>query len=76
MEAFGAGARRFDSHGALAHALQADLVGATQVATGAAGAAPTSDVAQAPTILVKGSRGSAMDRIAKALLEGDATDAA
>ncbi len=60
VEAFGTGARLFESHGALAHALQADLAG----------------VAQAPTILVKGSRGSAMDTVVKALLEGDANDAA
>ena len=59
VEGFGDGARLFDSHGALAHALLADL----------------SDPAP-PTILVKGSRGSAMDMIVKALLEGDATDAA
>jgi UDP-N-acetylmuramoyl-tripeptide--D-alanyl-D-alanine ligase len=30
----------------------------------------------APTVLVKGSRGSAMDRIVRALLEGEGTDAA
>ncbi|HEY0309567.1 MAG TPA: UDP-N-acetylmuramoyl-tripeptide--D-alanyl-D-alanine ligase [Luteimonas sp.] len=69
VEAFGAGARLFDGHGALAHALQVDLAGA-------AAAAPAGTVPPPPTILVKGSRGSAMDRIAKALLEGDATDAA
>ena len=57
----GDGARLFDSHGALAHALQADLVGATQAATGVA-----------PTLLVKGSRGSAMDRVVAALLADDA----
>ena len=59
VEAFGDGGRLFDSHGALAHALLADLT----------------DPAP-PTILVMGSRGSAMDMIVKALLEGDATDAA
>ena len=48
-----------------------------QVNTGkrvAASAAPTPG-AKAPTLLVKGSRGSAMDRVAEALLQG-ATDAA
>ena len=58
VEAFGAGARLFEGHGALAHALQADLRAA------------------APTVLVKGSRGSAMDRVVTALLQGESTDAA
>jgi UDP-N-acetylmuramoyl-tripeptide--D-alanyl-D-alanine ligase len=57
-EAFGEGARHFDSHDALADALADTLAGA------------------APTILVKGSRGSAMDRIVTALLEAEGTDAA
>ena len=55
VEAFGEGARHFDSHAALADALRADLHAAVRV-------------------LVKGSRGSAMDRIVDALLprqEGD-----
>ena len=59
VEAFGEGARHFDSHAALADALRADLHAAVRV-------------------LVKGSRGSAMDRIVDALLprqEGD-SDAA
>ena len=51
-EAFGAGGRRFESHAALAGALQAGL------------AAP----AAAVRVLVKGSRGSAMDRVVTALL--------
>ncbi|MDQ2701583.1 MAG: UDP-N-acetylmuramoyl-tripeptide--D-alanyl-D-alanine ligase [Pseudomonadota bacterium] len=69
-EAFGEGARHFESHAALAEALAADLVGAAEAAN--------KDIAAsaAPTILVKGSRGSAMDRIVKALLEGEGTDAA
>lgn len=50
-EAFGANARHFDSHAALADALRADLGADTRV-------------------LVKGSRGSAMDRIVAALLGG------
>ncbi|MDQ3056252.1 MAG: UDP-N-acetylmuramoyl-tripeptide--D-alanyl-D-alanine ligase [Pseudomonadota bacterium] len=48
--AFGAGARTFDSHDALASALRDDLPPNVRV-------------------LVKGSRGSAMDRIVKALLD-------
>ncbi|MFT3763122.1 MAG: UDP-N-acetylmuramoyl-tripeptide--D-alanyl-D-alanine ligase [Pseudoxanthomonas sp.] len=50
--AFGEGARTFDSHAALAEALRADV---------AAAGVP-------PRILVKGSRGSAMDRIVAAML--------
>ena len=57
-EAFGEGARHFESHEALADALAEALDGA------------------APTVLVKGSRGSAMDRVVRALLEGEGTDAA
>ena len=57
-EAFGEGARHFESHDALADALSE--------------AAPTT----APTILVKGSRGSAMDRIVTALIEGEGIHAA
>jgi UDP-N-acetylmuramoyl-tripeptide--D-alanyl-D-alanine ligase len=53
-EAFGAGARRFDSHAALVQALSADL--------------DTIDPAAQVRVLVKGSRGSAMDRIVSALL--------
>ncbi|MEO6364672.1 MAG: UDP-N-acetylmuramoyl-tripeptide--D-alanyl-D-alanine ligase [Luteimonas sp.] len=48
-EAFGAGARTFDSHDAMAAALRADTAADVRV-------------------LVKGSRGSAMDRIVAALL--------
>jgi UDP-N-acetylmuramoyl-tripeptide--D-alanyl-D-alanine ligase len=58
-EAFGSGARHFDSHEALAEALRAAM---------------TPDV----RLLVKGSRGSAMDKVVRALLPptGDATHAA
>ncbi len=49
-QAFGAGARTFDSHDALASALRGDLMPDVRV-------------------LVKGSRGSAMDRIVTALLD-------
>ena len=55
--AFGAGARHFDSHEALADALRADLRGDVR-------------------ILVKGSRGSAMDRVVATLLEGESKHAA
>jgi len=51
-EAFGAGARTFDSHDALASALRADF----------------ETVPATVRVLVKGSRGSAMDRIVTALL--------
>jgi UDP-N-acetylmuramoyl-tripeptide--D-alanyl-D-alanine ligase len=57
VEAFGAGARHFDSHEALSDALRADLRGDVR-------------------ILVKGSRGSAMDRVAAALLDGGSKHAA
>src|SRR5690606_23907204 len=69
-EAFGEGARHFESHEALAEALAADV-----------GAAEAANEGIATTILVKGSRGSAMDRIVKlmldnASLEGEGNDAA
>jgi len=51
-EAFGEGARVFEDHAALAAALRADLAGA----------------GAAPRVLVKGSRGSAMDRIVNDIL--------
>lgn len=67
-ESFGEGGRTFGSHAALASALQADLA-----ATGPARA----DQTQASTrVLVKGSRGSAMDRVVAALLEGESAHAA
>ena len=63
-EGFGDGARVFGSHDALAQALARDL-------HERAGASPP------VRVLVKGSRGSAMDRIVKALLPpGGTTDAA
>ena len=57
VEAFGAGARHFDSHEALSEALRADVRGDVR-------------------ILVKGSRGSAMDRVVAALLDGGSKHAA
>ena len=59
-QAFGAGARSFDSHPALAEALRADL--------------SRSDRSAGVRCLVKGSRGSAMDRIVTALLSGESAD--
>jgi len=53
-EVFGEGARVFEGHAALAAALRADLAAASV----------------APRVLVKGSRGSAMDRIVNDLLAG------
>jgi UDP-N-acetylmuramoyl-tripeptide--D-alanyl-D-alanine ligase len=83
-QAFGEGARTFDSHAALADALRRDLaafVGATSVASSspaeqglATHVAPTGIAA--PMILVKGSRGSAMDRVVRQLLEQEAAHAA
>jgi len=57
VQAFGAGARHFDSHEALAEALRGDLRANVR-------------------ILVKGSRGSAMDRVVAALLDGGSKHAA
>ena len=57
--AFGEGARVFDTHAALAQALAAEL--------DAPASGPASPASR-PVILVKGSRGSAMDRIVTALL--------
>jgi UDP-N-acetylmuramoyl-tripeptide--D-alanyl-D-alanine ligase len=60
-QAFGEGAGSFDTHKALAEALRADL----KAATADAGSGQI-------RVLVKGSRGSAMDRIVAALLsEGE-----
>jgi len=65
--AFGEGGRHCPTHEALAATLRADLRAAPGPAQGGAGR----------RLLVKGSRGSAMDRIVTALLaQGDATDAA
>jgi UDP-N-acetylmuramoyl-tripeptide--D-alanyl-D-alanine ligase len=64
VEAFGKGARHFTSHEALTDALRQDLAAF-------AGAASTS-----LQVLVKGSRGSAMYKVVKALLAGEAADAA
>ncbi len=54
-QAFGAGGRHFDTHAALVDALKRELLASAAVDA-------------TPTILVKGSRGSAMDKIVTALL--------
>jgi UDP-N-acetylmuramoyl-tripeptide--D-alanyl-D-alanine ligase len=58
-EAFGEGATHFDAHDALADALRADI--AARDAAGRREGAPL-------RVLIKGSRGSAMDRIVKDML--------
>ena len=68
--AFGDGGRHFDSHEALAQALREDLRAHARVSAEGGTGHPL-------RVLVKGSRGSAMDRIVDALLaQGDAADAA
>ncbi|WP_372015866.1 UDP-N-acetylmuramoyl-tripeptide--D-alanyl-D-alanine ligase [Pseudoxanthomonas sp. 10H] len=68
--AFGDQGRHFDTHEALAAALHADLRARAQ-------AAPSDGGGRGLRVLVKGSRGSAMDRIVTALLaQGDATNVA
>ena len=70
-KAFGEGAKSFDSHAALADALRADLQDFADGAAALANAAGVAGADAAPIrlrVLVKGSRGSAMDRIVTALL--------
>lgn len=57
VQAFGMGARSFDSHAAIVDALNQDIGAGVR-------------------ILVKGSRGSVMERVVERLLEQEATDAA
>ncbi len=84
VEGFGEGGRLFGSHEELASALRRDLVEPThgRLASADGGNLPMSAehgsaaTGAPPTILVKGSRGSAMDRVVRALLEGEATHAA
>ncbi len=70
--AFGEGARTFDTHTALAEALRADLAAFAGGASSPNGLAANPVGAEAPLarlrVLVKGSRGSAMDRVVTALL--------
>lgn len=70
-KAFGEGAKSFESHAALADALRADLQDFADGAAALANAAGVAGADAAPIrlrVLVKGSRGSAMDRIVTALL--------
>ncbi|MBZ0088544.1 MAG: UDP-N-acetylmuramoyl-tripeptide--D-alanyl-D-alanine ligase [Thermomonas sp.] len=63
VAAFGDGARSFDTHQTLTAAVLADLAAAKE---------PLSPITNHPspiTVLVKGSRGSAMDRVVRELLE-------
>jgi UDP-N-acetylmuramoyl-tripeptide--D-alanyl-D-alanine ligase len=79
---FGEGARAFDSHDALIETLRRDLAAAVgSAATASFSARETGRATEAAPadlrILVKGSRGSAMDRVVKALLtNGEAAHAA
>ncbi len=70
VDAFGVGGRHFETHQTLLEAVIADL----GIATGASRATPAAssrnpDPSAPITMLVKGSRGSAMDRIVRGLLE-------
>jgi UDP-N-acetylmuramoyl-tripeptide--D-alanyl-D-alanine ligase len=68
--AFGDAGRHFDTHESLAEALRADLRARMPVSVEGSAGRPL-------RVLVKGSRGSAMDRIVTALLaQGDAPDVA
>ena len=75
---FGEGGRVFDSHAALADALRADIAAfAAAPANGAATGGADDNASARLRVLVKGSRGSAMDRVVKALLtNGEAAHAA
>lgn len=60
VDAFGDGGKHFETHAALAQALERDL--------------QAQDVQEGVRILVKGSRGSAMDKIVSALLRDEGND--
>ncbi len=71
-DAFGESGRSFDNHAAVVEALRADIAAVKELAAAkelAAEAAPTGFAAL--RILIKGSRGSAMDRIVKDILLKD-----
>ena len=70
-QAFGEGARHFDTHAALATALSADLSSAgTNLPPSGNNHSPF-PIPPSLRVLVKGSRGSAMDKIVTALLKRD-----
>ena len=70
-QAFGEGARHFDTHAALATALSADLSSAgTNLPPSGNNHSPF-PIPHSLRVLVKGSRGSAMDKIVTALLKRD-----
>src|SRR5690606_24938312 len=75
---FGEGGRGFDTHEALAEALRVDIAAYADAsparAPGTGG--PGDDAPTRLQVLVKGSRGSAMDRVVTALLNGEAAHAA
>jgi len=68
-QAFGAGARHFDTHAALAAALSADLSATCAGLSVSQNGHSPSPIPHSPRVLVKGSRGSAMDKIVTALLQ-------
>lgn len=80
-DAFGEGGRSFDSHAAVAKALKADLAELASMHAPIASLTNASDAAQdmgeaLPTVrvLVKGSRGSAMDKVVKDMLAETAVE--
>ncbi len=75
-EAFGEGGCVFASHEELAAALVAAVAAPAEGGDTAAPVGAATAATPPPTILVKGSRGSAMDRVVRALLEGVDDDAA
>src|SRR5690606_25468783 len=76
-DAFGEGGREFETHEALAEALCADIAASAARTSDASTGGPDDNAPVRLQVLVKGSRGSAMDRVAKALLDkGEAAHAA
>jgi UDP-N-acetylmuramoyl-tripeptide--D-alanyl-D-alanine ligase len=79
VDAFGEGGRSFDNHAAVAEALRTDIAAvAGRLSASTVGAIQKEIAAEAaPTalctlrVLVKGSRGSAMDKIVKDMLENE-----
>ena len=67
--AFGEGARHFESHAALAAALIADLPATSAAPPPLGNDHSPFPIPRSPRVLVKGSRGSAMDKIVTALLQ-------